>query len=153
RLIVKFAWGTGGAAAAVDESARLARLGPQAQAAGARVPVTLAPATIGGRVAMVQHALHGRCVAALLMERPQLATHVMQRVADWLESWSVATRKLEYLDSRPCLDAVDRIRPLLNRGDEYGQWMAACLTGLRGPLPMVAAHNDLTTWNLLLDEA
>src|SRR5207253_6796311 len=139
-----------------DEPAQLTHFGPSARTAGACVPTLLAVERVRGQTIMTLRGLDGRAAALLLADHPGLTRAVIELVADWLEAWNRATTAvrvlhLEYL-RRELLSPAEELAPLLACGKAYLEWLAARCPAWRGPAPLVAAHNDLSTWNLLLDD-
>jgi hypothetical protein len=51
------------------------------------------------------------------------------------------------------LDPAALLAPFLERGREYHNWLTERCAAVAGaPTTLVATHNDLTMWNVLLDE-
>jgi Ser/Thr protein kinase RdoA (MazF antagonist) len=138
------------------EAAILARLSPVAAAAGAQVPALLTSGSVGEHPVFLQSVVAGQSVATLLRARPTRLAEVLARVSTWLEAWNVATRlerrqvgqDLDRLIMRPAA----RLAPLLAEGHTYLSWLARRCAQIDRALPLVVAHNDLTTWNVLIDE-
>jgi hypothetical protein len=129
------------------EAQSIERMGPAARAAGARVPRTLVTGTVGGRPVLVETPVDGRSAARVLAQRPERFYDVVGRVADWLGRWSAAT-------AQPAMLPADRLERELLRHDlppSYRDWLAERAAALQGTsIPLVAAHRDLTMWNLRL---
>jgi hypothetical protein len=132
------------------EALRLERLGPDVRAAGARLPWLLATGAAADRPVLVGSAVEGRSAARVLMAAPERFADVAGGVADWLERWSAAT-------ARPTLLPVDRLERELLRHElpaSYRAWLTdRCAALAATAIPLVAAHNDLTMWNVRLGES
>ena len=155
--IAKMNLGTTDAAKRIAEAATLAHLAPSARRAGALVPQPLVLGRIDSQPVLLQTVVDGRTVASLLASRPNSFLDTMERLVVWLERWNVATLTIRPLDrellDREILAPAALLAPLLERGKEYQDWLTmrcAMVRGLR--VPFVATHNDLTMWNILLDE-
>ena len=131
------------------EAQSLERLASDASAAGAAVPRLLATGVAGAHPVLVESAVDGRPAARALTAAPERFAEVVRRVAAWLERWSGATARRGQLRS-------DWLEPQLARLElpaVYQQWLTDRTTALAGtPVPLVAAHNDLTMWNVRLGE-
>jgi hypothetical protein len=139
------------------EGMRLAALGPAARAAGARVAEVLASTSVRGRPLVLQTAISGQLLARFLSRNRQEVGSAFARVADWLLAWNVATARraprdpdlLEHAVIAPARD----LAPHIDDSSGYLDWLATrCGSIASSPLPLVAAHHDLTMWNLVLDE-
>jgi hypothetical protein len=154
--VIKIAWTIESDPDRVDEVETLARIGPSARAAGADVPETLWEEKIGGRQMFLQSPISGQSVAVLLASSPNRMIEIIERVTIWLERWNLATKVVRPLDrdliDHGVLGPVAYLAPLLQHGVEYRDRLAEQCAGINVPVPLVAAHNDLTMWNLLLDE-
>ena len=155
--IAKMNLGTSGAAKRIAEAATLARLGPSARRAGAQVPKLLILGRIDNQPVLLQTVVAGRTVAPVLASRPNSFVDIMERLVIWLEHWNLASLANRPLDcellDREIIAPAALLSPLLEQGKEYQDWLAmrcAMIRGLR--MPFVATHNDLTMWNVLLDE-
>jgi len=81
----------------------------------------------------------------------------MERLIVWLERWNRSTMTIKPLDpkllDRELLAPAALLAPLLDHGGAYRNWLTeGCAALVRVPVALVAAHNDLTMWNVLLDE-
>lgn len=140
----------------VAEAAILARLGPSARRAGARVPRPLRLTQIGGRPVLLQTATSGQSVAALLAANPGRLVELVKQIASWLECWNRSTLTVIALTmerlTQAVLEPVAILAPLLEQGEEYRVWLTQrCGLALGTEAPFVASHNDLTMSNILLD--
>jgi hypothetical protein len=139
------------------EAANLAAFGAAARAAGAEVPTVLAPPrAVGETRVLVESGLAGDSAAAMLAAHPRFFSGVVSLLADWLERWQVQTvvrgrlaaEQLECLVVAP----AEEILASLPGGESYRGWLAACCRdAVADPVPLVAAHNDLTMFNILVD--
>jgi Phosphotransferase enzyme family len=141
----------------VGEAEILERLGPVARAAGALIPQPLATEYVGGRPVLLQTAIRGRTAAALLGSEPEQLPAVIKRLVDWLEHWNSSTLVIKPVASdalvREIMAVAALLAPFLDRGQEYLDWLATrCAAAVGRPMPLVAAHCDLTMANVLLDE-
>ena len=80
---------------------------------------------------------------------------MLARVAPWLERWNAATAVPgtvdEVLLERELLRPAAALAPLLPEGDRYEAWLRQRAERWDGsPIPLVAAHHDLTMTNVLL---
>jgi hypothetical protein len=132
----------------LTEAHALADLGPAARAAGADVPDVVEEGELGGRPLLVTTGVEGRPASVLLAEQPSRRDALAARIADWLLRWNLATAAEATL-SRELLErevlaparAVGALVPKLER-------LARAVEGR--PVKLVAAHNDLTTANVLV---
>jgi hypothetical protein len=156
RLIAKVSLAPDRMSAPLREAAVLRRLRPAAAAAGARVPQPLRVASAGGRPALIEHVLEGMSAADVLRARPARLAYVADATERWLGSWNVATRgsarsfatALTANVVRP-LEAIGASRPDAARLFSPPSILTAALE--RADVPSVAAHNDLTMRNVLID--
>jgi len=137
------------------EAANLVRIGSAARAGGASVPELRSIRSAGARTVLVETALPGTPVAGLLGFRPRARRRVLALLADWLQTWQRATVVLRAPArnelERLLLDPAELIAADLEGGRLYLSWLAERCRRIEGPLPFVAAHNDLTMFNVLLD--
>jgi len=136
------------------EAQILADLGAQARAAGADVPAPLATMEIRGRFAFAETALAGRTAAERLARRPRAVAPLLARLAEWLERWHAETAAA-LPDGAALLEQEVR-RPLEVLGGvlerAYRETLLARCDALAGaPVTAVAAHGDLTMFNVLWD--
>jgi Phosphotransferase enzyme family len=153
-IVAKLALGAQAAPAA--EGSRLACLGPAAAKAGAVVPRPLAPARLNGAPVLVETRVDGRILAPLLGRRPAGLWRRLTRLCDWLDAWqqltATPTRFTQRELEREVLGPGRALAPHLIRGEEYVAALEArCATAAAAPAPLVASHNDLTMWNVLVD--
>jgi hypothetical protein len=132
----------------LTEARALAELGPAARAAGADVPGVVDEGELGGQPLLVTTGVEGRPASVLLAERPARREELVGRISDWLLRWNLASAAEATL-SRELLErevleparAVGTLVPELER-------LARTVEGR--PVKLVAAHNDLTTANVLV---
>ena len=152
--VAKLVWDRGVTGSGLDEPSLIARLGPKAQEGGARVPAVRRTESIGGSSVVLEEVVEGTPAAVILASRPRAATRIVELVADWLGHWNALTIGLsggsEWIE-REVLTPARRILPILEHGPEYLSWLAARCTSLGSRMPLVATHNDLTSWNMLVD--
>jgi hypothetical protein len=140
----------------MGEVAAHRRLGPIARTAGAQVPQILSLTSLNGHSVLLQTALCGQSIGALLASRPNRLPEILERLVSWLESWNRSTRTslppdVDFLE-RGILAPARLVAAEIDQGDEYQQWLKTACGALTGTaIPLVTAHNDLTMWNLLLD--
>jgi hypothetical protein len=143
-------WGVAKVGAdAAREAQRLEELGADARAAGAAVPRLLARGAAGAHPVLMGSAVGGGTAARLLEADPDRLPDVARPVADWLERWATAT-------ARPATVSADWLeRTVLDDAlpASYRAWLSGRCAELAGSsLPLVAAHHDLTMWNLRLGD-
>jgi Phosphotransferase enzyme family len=140
-----------------DEGRSLSQLRPAAASAGARVPEPLGRATFDGRSVVAETHVAGRPAAHILRSSPQRLANLLDSLAEWLARWGRATASRVVIDRTVLDEHVLRpaasLRSLLPPESRYPEWLQARCTALIGSEgPLVAAHNDLTMWNVLVDE-
>jgi hypothetical protein len=138
------------------ETELLDRLGPSAGTAGARVPRLLGRGSAGDQPVLVETPLDGRPAAELLMRSPDRFAEVTSTVADWLERWNGATARAETLPvarlEQDLLEPLAELDAAVPHAASYRDRLAERCAALAGAaVPLVATHNDLTMWNVLLD--
>lgn len=138
------------------EDAALAELGPAARVAGVAVPQPLLCAMVAGRRVLLQTAVPGRSLAPLLVAHPARFPDYTARVVAWLAQWNRRTlviqpRSREQLE-RDVVAPASLLGPLLDSGGAYINWLRRICAAAAGPMPLAAAHNDLTMWNILIDK-
>jgi hypothetical protein len=153
-LAVKIALDADAVERVCAERAALVRLGPVAAAAGAAVP-TPRPAQAAGVLAV--DALPGRPASALLAGSAAQTDGVLRVVASWLLAWNRSTavtcRATPALLEQWLLGPAARVAAALPSTARHAECMRQLAARLEGSaLVTVAAHNDLTMSNVLLDE-
>jgi hypothetical protein len=139
-----------------DEAEIVSELAPTARAAGAAVPTVVYAGRAGKRIALIEDLVPGERAATLLRRRPDRLPHVVGRVAEWLERWHLETRVMRPLEEhdveRYLLAPARSLAGELPDGTQYLRDLSRRSEAMVGrSLPFAAAHNDLTTWNILLD--
>jgi Phosphotransferase enzyme family len=141
----------------LSEAAILERLGPMARKAGARAPAISVVERRSGHPMLLQRALHGQSLATLLASQRWCWSDAMEPIIQWLERWNRSTVVIKAVDAqwleREILGPARLLAPGITGGHEYVEWLRVRCAEVSGaPLPRVAAHNDLTMWNVLLDD-
>jgi hypothetical protein len=127
----------------------------RAASMGVRVPRVLRQVTLNGASATIEEALHGRPAASTLAAKGD--EHALQLLADLeqlLLHWSRASLGEPLLERRLRRETIDRakaLQPIVDGGGGYVERLEALLRDEVGGR-VVAAHNDLTTWNILVDD-
>jgi len=122
---------------------------------GIRVPRVLRHVTLNGASATVEEALHGRPAAsALAAKGEEYALPLLTDLEQLLLHWSRASLGPPLLEARLERETVDRAMALQPIVDARGDYVEHLKTLLREDVGgrVVAAHNDLTTWNILVDD-
>jgi GT2 family glycosyltransferase len=126
---------------------------PAGTVGGAIVPERQGEATLGDEVAFVESVVPGRLAAAELQSSPARLGEVLGLVEEWLRRWHVGTKQrgvlsAELLEGRvlaPARANADIV------GEDYLSRLERFAAELEGTeIPLVAAHGDLTMWNVLL---
>ena len=137
------------------EAQALESLGDAARRASASVPVLLGELSLGGAMGVVETFVEGRPAAAVIRGSERRGREVLEAIALWLERWNIETgesRPLERGDvDRFVLSPAERLADDLPAGYLAGlRRLGDACTGMH--VVLVAAHNDLTTANVLLGE-
>jgi hypothetical protein len=153
--VVKIALTAAAAERVLVEGAMLRRLGTAAACAGAAVPAAgLRAAPTGPALSL--SAISGRPAALVLAASPHRLEECAEALYAWVARWHLATRQDAPLDdaavARELLGPLATLAPVLPTAQRYGERLAGrCRRLIGAPVPRVAAHGDLTMWNLLLD--
>ena len=149
-------WGVAKVSAhAATEVASLNALGRKAADAGARVPELLGHGERNGVTVLVATHLTGAPAAAVLRRRRRDLEPVIQAVASWLARWHALSARpgevtAALLERELAVPA--RELGLADQLPRYAASLDRLCSRLQGRLvSLVAAHRDLTTWNLLLE--
>lgn len=142
---------------AAEERRALDRLGAEARTAEVEVPAVLATGTRAGLSLIVETPVAGSPASRLLRESPARAAGLLRGLFRWLEAWNAATaapRPFRRADGERLLfGPALRLAPGLADADAHllrlDRLIEACNDR---PMPFVAAHNDLTAANVLVDE-
>lgn len=140
-----------------SESLNIDALGAAVRSGGARVPDAHTIVPLEGRTLLMESIVPGTPVAPLLAGDRRAFDRVFSALVDWLEAWhrtTVALRKPSpgELDAY-VLQPANAVAPLLRDGERYLAFLeerCRAVESLR--VPFVAVHNDLTMFNLLIDE-
>jgi hypothetical protein len=140
-----------------QEANLLCQLGPLARSAGAEVPELLGIHETTGRTVFLQTGIKGRTVAAILSSQSRRLVEILERLTRWLEVWNLSTAAPKPLNSerlnQEILAPAELLASQLQNGNEFlDRLNGLCASVLGQTIPLVAAHNDLTMWNVLLDE-
>jgi phosphotransferase family enzyme len=143
-------------AALRHEAGILGQLGPAAESAGARVPHVIEFSEIDGRGSLILSSLVGQSASVLLRRRPGELAKLLDKISDWLERWSAATRSEAELTRALCEELIlGPARALaleMANGCAYTAWLERACEPLVGcAVPFVSAHYDLTMSNVLVD--
>jgi hypothetical protein len=150
-------WGIVKVGPDADREARMLELlGSAAEAAGARVPRLLADGHVGSKPALVETVLRGTPTASLLTHSPQRFGEVAEAVTDWLERWHGSTARPATVSpdllERELFEPLAEIEARLPDAAAYRDWLAVRCAAVAGSeIQLVATHNDLTMWNVLLE--
>lgn len=154
--VLKRLWSAAPMADAPDEAANLVAFRYCVQHAGAELPALLAVNQLAGQPVLVESVVRGRSAAALLTSKGNRFTQVMERLTAWLEHWQRVTASSGADDGhwleRECLSPANRLAALLGSHTAYRLWLAEQGHAWLNRVPLVAAHHDLTMWNVLLTE-
>jgi aminoglycoside phosphotransferase (APT) family kinase protein len=139
------------------EAQVLEELSPAALHAGVRVPEILGEQQNDQVSSLLLSFIAGASVSDLLVSNPGIYSQVMTKTVDWLERWHRATAILRPLQPEQfeqfLFTPLNQLAPLLQNASNYRDRLIVCSETVSGTLaPRVAAHNDLTMANLLLDD-
>ena len=133
------------------EAETLRELGPAARAAGAHVPEPLRTGAVAGLPLLVETVLPGRPAASEL--RRGGAARYLGLVGGWLERWNSATAARRPLSEADLERAVLSPLATLDLPDAYVHRVRDLCARVTGrTVPLVAAHHDLTTANVLVGD-
>jgi hypothetical protein len=154
--VVKLAWSKKITFTQVAEVELIPKFGPRARAAGARLPDILSVDQIHDRNVYSQTAIPGRLAAVLLLERPGKIYELMRRIVNWLEAWHRLTKVSQRLDRHwfesELLSPASSLAPFIEEANSYLGWLSERCEEVDIPVPLTSAHNDLSMWNILLDD-
>lgn len=140
------------------EAERLTSLGAAASEAGAYVPRVLGAGAVGGRAAVALTVVAGQRAYEKLTTRSVSPASLIDMVDGWLERWNDATASRAPLGApeveAELFDPLAALASHLADAEAYAARLRA-LVALLGAeaVPRVAVHGDLTSHNLLLDDA
>lgn len=123
---------------------------------GFQIPQILWAGQVGGRNVSLQTVVHGQPAALVLGRSPGLFPQIIERITGWLVQWNLATRSLCALDrcrlDREILTPASLVAPLIEDGEAYQERLQRlCTQFVNTQTALVATHNDLTLWNILID--
>ena len=131
------------------EAETLRELGPAARAAGAHVPDALRTGAVAGLPLLVETVVPGRPAASEL--RRGGGARYLELVGGWLERWNSATAAPRPLSQADLERAVLAPLAALDLPEAYVQGVRDLCARVAGrTVPLVAAHHDLTTANVLV---
>lgn len=141
----------------VCEAEALTRLGVSAHQAGAQVPRLLPPEKNSISSPLIQTVVSGRPVSMLLRSQPDRFASIVTEIVSWLERWNCSTAMSQPLTvdrlNHDLLMPAAFLAPLLEQGDTYLKWLVSRAQAAIGmDMPFVDTHNDLTMFNILIDE-
>jgi len=141
----------------VREAELLQALRESVERTGAHAPSVLYYGPAGGRVALVESVLAGERVSELLIREPLRLSAIVEQAATWLSRWHVETRVTRPFTAddleRLIVTPLREVAPHMPDDATYGQRVESLGRSLVArSVPLAAAHNDLTTWNLLLED-
>lgn len=134
----------------LTEARALAELGPAARAAGAAVPEVVEEGELRGRPLLVTTGVEGRPASVLLAEQPGRRDALVARISDWLLRWNLGTA-VETALSRELLER-EVLAPARALGFLVPELERLVRAAEGRPVKLVAAHNDLTTANVLVGD-
>ena len=135
------------------ESATLLRLAPAARVSGAEVPEARVVQTGAGTI-LLERPIDGHSAARLLLSGRESFPRVLGRLTEWLEQWNRRTVEAriaepEWLEGQVLRPSA--ALPSLRERPAYLAWLRQRCAAIAGqPIPVVAAHNDLTMSNLVV---
>ena len=138
------------------EAAALRGLGPAAAKAGIRVPEVLAVADAGNRKVLLESPVAGQPAAVRMRGAGLRSLALVAQLTNWLERWNRETVQWAPLTDAWLETEVASCAACLQHElpSQYLAWVLALAARFSNvPVPWVAAHNDLTLWNILLDGA
>lgn len=138
-----------------SEGEALALHGPAATSAGARLPEVIGCTRLNERSVTVMTRLEGVPAFVRLRARPAALDLVLEQVGGWLARWNRATAAGAPLREedlqRWVIGPARRLAHELPEAERYLTELRRLCDRLAGTVaPRVAAHNDLTMYNVLL---
>jgi hypothetical protein len=136
--VAKVGAGSSVAPAGLGESEALRQV---ASRAGISTPAFVTETTLAGAPVVVETAVPGVRVSALIARDPSFAARVAEQLAAWLAEWNARTAVERTL-------TADVLQAELPDPDLAARWRT--LEGVRAPA--VAVHQDLTMTNVLVED-
>lgn len=154
-FVVKVAWNRDRTHTLYREAYALQMLGRAARSASVCIPSVVRLSTGGPHAALVQTAVPGRLSASALRGFPRRFRPLLEQLTVWLAAWNRITLKEKVLDesfiARNLLEPLSIVGRALPEAVFYGDRLVLKAQSHAGiSLPSVAAHNDLTMWNVLV---
>ncbi len=139
------------------EAKVLKNLASEARQAGVQVPKIIERQQNDQHSSLLLSFIPGQSVSDLLALKPDMFMPLMMKIVEWLDRWHRLTLTLQPFTSeqfeRTVLSPLNQLTPLLQNVERYRNWLVECRALVVGnPVPLVAAHNDLTMANILFDE-
>jgi hypothetical protein len=137
------------------EAAGLRHVAAGADVGGVAAPMLLDTGTLHGNPVLLESFVAGGAVAPLLASHPELLEETCRRLADWLGQWAVSTSAstsgVPSSLEASLLGSIESLAGVIETSQL--EWLAAQANELLSrPVTIVAAHNDLTMWNVLRRE-
>lgn len=152
-IVAKVAWHDASVDRLRTEEVALREVAPRARCARVSVPSLLSFSSLNDRTVLVETGLEGERASNVIRSSPHRWSELLDVVTEWLECWSVSSAAAATVDDhlaasvlRP-LESVDL--PPAERGLYAARLRSLVDSVRRQPCPTVAAHNDLTMWNIL----
>jgi hypothetical protein len=100
-------------------------------------------------------AIPGALAAAVLERRPSEFRPIADRLATWLAGWSHATAAVSSAGilTRELAGAASVLEPRIPSSAGYFAHLSQLIASQGDSIPCVASHNDLTMWNVLVQES
>ncbi len=140
---------------AAREAEGLRTVAPGAGEAGALVPRLTWEGEQGGIAVAAQTPLHGEPALRWVRGAGGRADALLERVAEWLRRWNESSASVQPLSrdllERWLLAPAARLAPELRRPGYVERLHALCEACAGARIPLVAAHNDLTVANLVVN--
>jgi|GEM_PF-3103536 len=140
----------------ITAAAQLKQMGRNAQLAGVQVPQVVYVTALGKRPVVLEQLIVGDVVAGMLPRNPNLLPDIMDHLTTWLVAWNQRTHAVQPLRQADVeqllLEPAHVIMPHVAEHGLYLAWLKQRVATMIGqPVPFVAAHQDLTMWNVLMD--
>ena len=153
--VIKLGWGADHQNSSSGDRSAATRAQIDAQKSGARLPKPLWSAQIGQKKAFAETCLPGQTMASILYQYPEEMKPALERTAGWIEAWNLKTLVHRPVDDEMIARQIFRplagLFPQEKGWEEYASWLKNRFSRINDRVPLVACHNDLTTWNVLLD--
>jgi aminoglycoside phosphotransferase len=131
------------------EATGLRGVAPSARGAGAAVPEIVTESELGGIPMVAQTFVPGRSAFESAKGSVAGAEALLQALAAWLERWNAATATTRPFNDDDAGGLVRAAAELGNHFEAQTRRITAACVG--SPIPFVAAHNDLTSVNVLVN--